>query len=112
MNCRNISIISRSSFAQPSVGRHSGHDILGRLKSPPIIISGVYSRLCMALFNAVIACLNSFAEDGRPWAESSGCLYTVTSNRLSIFEWVAMISTAPFVNDNWVSVVEARSFRM
>ena len=71
--CR-ISTIARSSRGQPCFGVHSGQLTWGRLKSPPIKISGVPSIFKIEFWRAEIADLNSELVDGRLWVESSGCL--------------------------------------
>lgn len=79
-------IISFSSAGQCAAGVPLGHEVCGKLKSPPIMTSGVVPNAVRVLDSSDIAFLNCVFEDDLPWAESSGWRYSVTSSRFSFLE--------------------------
>lgn len=65
-------IISFSSVGHCLAGEHSGHDVCGKLKSPPMMMSGVASKLFMADESCDIALVKCAFVDGLPCSKSSG----------------------------------------
>ena len=83
--------------------------ICGRLKSPPIIKSGVPSMLLIYSLSLLIASLNSLLFEDLPWVESSGCLYTVAIHKFSFDECTLSVSNTLLEKSRICFVVAAMS---